>query len=64
MSGWALQKPPTITPGIAGVVDPSAIAVDTDTQGMRVQWSEFDTDDFSGNDFTHAGFSTLFRFFE
>lgn len=40
---------PTITVNVGVVLDTATVAVNTDTQGVRVQWSEFDADDFVKN---------------
>lgn len=40
---------PTITVNVGAVLDTGTVAVNTDTQGVRLQWSEFDADDFVKN---------------
>lgn len=48
---WGVQVvlSPTITAGVAAVLDPSVVGVDVDSQGMRVQWAETNADDFTRN---------------
>ncbi|MRX45327.1 phage major capsid protein [Agromyces kandeliae] len=47
--GVPVALSPTITAGVAAVLDPGVVGVDVDTQGMRLQWSEANADDFTRN---------------